>query len=76
MITASHLADGDKDEDATANAENSRKQCIQCKALQVGNLAHELHSPRASSGRQDDAEDDLELKYMTRIYLRHLHRNS
>ena len=33
-------------------------------------------SPRASSGRRDDAEDDLEQKYMTKIYLRHLHRNS
>ena len=44
--------------------------------LQLAQLADEVQSVRASSGREDDAEDDLELKYKTRIYLCHPHRNS
>ena len=40
-----------------------------------GQLSHcSLLSP--ISGCQDDAEDDLELQYMTIIYLCHLHKNS
>ena len=35
-----------------------------------------MRSLRPISERKDDAEDELELKYMTRIYLSHLHRNS
>jgi len=76
VITSSHLPDDAKDEDATANAENIRTQCIQCKALHIAQLAHEMQSVRACSRRQDDAEDDLKLKYTTKVSLCHAQRNS